>query len=547
MSRCFPFPPPGYERKHIPDDLDLLKEAKHKEKKHKKEKKDKEIKKDKERDGSDEKKHRDKKDRKEKHKEKKEKKEKHKDKRKDKEGCGKDKDKSSISEESTVAEKLEDRSGGKLQPKVHNKDRSGFGNEARSSSPFQGQDGGKPSQSFLSSQFNEESKFVQELDRRIRDDQRSGGSQLPERVAVLDNKDQEMVSRGAIRNSSGLLVAEKGDNKNKRTERQSDPQGVKNEFGGSKMMQSLIPNPKAKVEGVPKTVDEQNGRRWEEREKFKETGVVKQKDRVKEIPLKENDKDKEKKKEENAKIRKGDKNSSQCLFKNDGSNDPSSISGKHSVDLLKETYSNAGNEGNFRKRKDENTNGFLHESDIRPNKMQRLAPHQLTENGRKLDPFETPMKPSHNNHIIPNNARVDNRERLMNGFTGAHKPSPQKPKSSAVVAVVSNQITEASKVPGHDPPSVYKALKVPKIDDLIAEASRRPPHPDSKYLAEVLTVPKVEDWSEPDHQDWLFTEKGRAGMRKVEPVRDRDDQHVWSEAVHIESADICALPYVIPY
>ncbi|XP_042055277.1 DEAD-box ATP-dependent RNA helicase 42-like isoform X2 [Salvia splendens] len=547
MSRCFPFPPPGYERKHIPDDLDLLKEAKRKEKKHKKEKKDKERKKAKERDGSDEKKHRDKKDRKEKHKEKKKKKEKQRDKKKDKEGCGKDKDKSSISEESTVAGKLEDRSGGKLQPKVHNKDRSGFGNEARGSSPFQGQNGGKPSQSFLSSQFNAESKFIQELDRRIRDDQRSGGSQLPERVAVLDNKDQEVVLRGAIRNSSGLLVAEKGDNKNKRTEKQNDAQGVKNDFGGSKMMQSPMPNPKAKVEGVLKTVEEQNGRRWEDREKFKETGVVKQKDRIKESPLKENDKDKEKKKEENAKIRKGVKNSSQNLIKNDGSNDPGSITGKHSVDLLKETYSNAGNEGNFRKRKDENTNGFLHESDIRPNKIQRLAPHQLTENGRKLDPFQTPMKPSHNNHIIPNNARVDNLERLMNGFTGAHKPSPEKPKSSAVVAMISNQIAEASKVPGHDPPSVNKALKVPKIDDLIAEASRRPPHPDAKYLAEVLTVPKVEDWCEPDHQDWLFTEKGHAGMRKVEQVSDKDDQHVWSEAVHIESADIYALPYVIPY
>ncbi|KAK4489149.1 hypothetical protein RD792_004943 [Penstemon davidsonii] len=26
MSRCFPFPPPGYETKHRPEDLDILKE-----------------------------------------------------------------------------------------------------------------------------------------------------------------------------------------------------------------------------------------------------------------------------------------------------------------------------------------------------------------------------------------------------------------------------------------------------------------------------------------------------------------------------------------
>ncbi|XP_057766229.1 uncharacterized protein LOC130986742 [Salvia miltiorrhiza] len=558
MSRCFPFPPPGYERKHSTCDLDLLKEAKRKEKKHKKEKKDKERKKDKdkerekEKDGSDEK-HRDKKDRKEKHKDKKEKhkdkKEKHKDKRKDKEDRGKDKDKSSISEESTVAGKLEDRSGGKLQPKVHSKDRSGFGNEATSSSPFQGQNGGKPSQSCLPSQFSEESKFLQELDRRIRDDQRGGGSQLPERVAVLDNKDQEMVSRGAITNSSGLLVEEKGDNKNKRTDRKNGPQGLKNDFSGSKMVQSLVPNTKAKVEGVPKPVDEENGRRWEDREKCKETGVFKQgdkqKDRVKESPVKEKDKDKEKKIDVNAKIKKENKNCSQNQFKNDGSNDPGGITGKRSMDLLKETNSNSATEGNFRKRKDENTNGFLHESEIRPNKMQRSAPHQLTENGRKLDPFQTPTKPSHDKHAVPNSARVDNRERV-NGFTVAHKPSPQKPKSSAA-AMVSNQVSEASKVPRHDPPSVNKTLKVPKLEDLIAETSRRPPHPDSKFLAEVLTVPKVEDWSELDYQDWLFTEKGHAGKHKVESVRDKDDQHVWSEAVHIESADICAMPYVVPY
>ena len=27
MSRCFPFPPPGYEKKARPDDADLLKEV----------------------------------------------------------------------------------------------------------------------------------------------------------------------------------------------------------------------------------------------------------------------------------------------------------------------------------------------------------------------------------------------------------------------------------------------------------------------------------------------------------------------------------------
>lgn len=81
----------------------------------------------------------------------------------------------------------------------------------------------------------------------------------------------------------------------------------------------------------------------------------------------------------------------------------------------------------------------------------------------------------------------------------------------------------------------------------MAEASKRPPHPDSKYLAEVLTVPTM-DWSEIDDQEWLFTKAGPARKPDLEPVRvDNEDQHVWSEAVHIDSADVCALPYVIPY
>lgn len=338
-------------------------QAKRKEKKHKKEKKEKERKKDKEKekDGSDEKhrekdRDRDKKDRKEKHKEKKEK---HKDKKKDKEDRGKDKDKSSISEELTVAGKLEDKSVGKLHPKVHSKDRSGFVNEGKSSILFQGQNGGKPSQSCLPSQLNEESKFVQELDRRIRDDHRGAGSQLPERVAVVDNKDQEIVSRGDTRNSSQLLVEENVDKKNKRIDRKIDSQGVKNDFSASKMAHNVVPITKAKVEGVAKPVDGQNGRRLEYREKYMETGVVKQRDKQKDRVKESQTKEKEKKKDDHTKIKNENKNSSQNQFKDDGKNDPGGFTGKRSTDLLKETNINAANEENIRKRK-EYTNGFLH-------------------------------------------------------------------------------------------------------------------------------------------------------------------------------------------
>uniref|UniRef100_A0ACD6A8J7 Uncharacterized protein n=1 Tax=Avena sativa TaxID=4498 RepID=A0ACD6A8J7_AVESA len=91
MSRCFPFPPPGYHKTQRPDGqlashLLVVDKEKHKEKKHKKDKKDKDKKEGKEKKDKEKSKdkHRDKKDRKEKHKDKK--KDKSKDKSKESEG-----------------------------------------------------------------------------------------------------------------------------------------------------------------------------------------------------------------------------------------------------------------------------------------------------------------------------------------------------------------------------------------------------------------------------------------------------------------------------
>ncbi|CAN7002621.1 unnamed protein product [Brassica rapa subsp. trilocularis] len=64
MSRCFPFPPPGYEKKVRTEEADsLIKERQKKEKKHRKDKKDKETSRDRYKEGKERKeKHRDKKD-----------------------------------------------------------------------------------------------------------------------------------------------------------------------------------------------------------------------------------------------------------------------------------------------------------------------------------------------------------------------------------------------------------------------------------------------------------------------------------------------------
>ncbi|GFQ04284.1 hypothetical protein PHJA_002572300 [Phtheirospermum japonicum] len=517
MSRCFPFPPPGYERKHRPEDLDLLKEAKSKEKKHKKEKKDKERKKDKEKekDGSAEK-HRDKKDRKEKEKHK-DKKEKHRDKKDNKEDRGKDKEKSSISEESSVSRNAEI-SEPKLYPATNSKDRSNFPNEVKCSALLQDpKNGGKPSQ-------NEESKFVQELDRRIKDE-KIRGSQLPDRVAVAAKKDQE-----------------RGDNKNNRVDKNMDPQGLKNELSGNTVAQNLImPAVKSKGEGmIPRPVSEENGRRLEDKEKCKETVVgVKRGDKEKD---KGRGKDKDKEKEEKRKKKKDEK--AKLKSENDGSrkNNLGGFAVNKSTDILKVDDGNAVNEGNIKKRKDMGTNGFLHdqcglltENEIRPNKIQKPPPPlQSIENGRKLEPFPTPPKPFNDKQTVPKTVRVDNKDQsIINGTLEAPKPSPFKPNPPPPPAATRDS-------------NDFKRAAVSKMEDLVfAESSRRSPHPDSKYLAEVLTVPEnMSDWFDNDEQDWLFSKKVQS---KAKLVPAGEDVRVWSEAVHIESADVCALPYVIPY
>ncbi|PIN00753.1 hypothetical protein CDL12_26737 [Handroanthus impetiginosus] len=76
-----------------------------------------------------------------------------------------------------------------------------------------------------------------------------------------------------------------------------------------------------------------------------------------------------------------------------------------------------------------------------------------------------------------------------------------------------------------------------------------PPHPDLEYLSQILTVPKVE-WRLNDDaaQEWLFghldlkAKRPKLGSSQIESMKS-----VWAEAMQVESADVTALPYVIPY
>lgn len=193
MSRCFPFPPPGYEKKARIENEDLLKKEKEKEKKHKKEKKDKDKDKDKEKREKKEKKEKDKSDGK--HKDKKDKKEKHRDKKKEKDR-DKEKDRSNISDEKKFhglpgvqnGEKISDekilhgksegQSGDKFiqKEKGRDKDRSSTLDDKKHAGQFLGYNGQKVSQNSNLAEDFRDSKFVQ--GRRIRDEGPGAGTDL---------------------------------------------------------------------------------------------------------------------------------------------------------------------------------------------------------------------------------------------------------------------------------------------------------------------------------------------------------------------------------
>ncbi|KAK2973601.1 hypothetical protein RJ640_027511 [Escallonia rubra] len=604
MSRCFPYPPPGYEKKARPEDIDLLKKVNHfslifcvdkrglgvwgvgtgegkeekmgferavkvvlhkeqyvkrlllpcvleknRERKHKKEKRDKEKKEKGRSDG----KHREKKERKEKSKEKK------KDKEKDRD---KDREKSSATDEKGVERKHEDHNGENLHPKedergkqkgnsteerraatqfesfdgdkFHRKEERG--KEKISSSeekklvlPFQSHYGEKPLRTSPPVEETESSEFVLELCRRIRDEEEATGSQLAEGYTGTARKKDEGIEKFAVKDS-GMLAEGKEKYNDKRVDRKMDGQRIRD---GSKngVVQNLGGVVENRVEGIPRSMDE---RRVEGKEKSKgregddkRGDKRKSKDREKDSQGKVKDREKEKKKEK-AKEKSEHKTKDKDMMKDLNKNAPIALHNE-TAHLSQDCYSAAA-EGNPKKRKDIEMNGFLHDSELRPNKLPRPTSHSLTENDKKLEPYQcsSPFTSDNQEAVnnlkvdktcdsqrAANNFKVDSKERKLNGITATHPlpVSSSKPSSST-----GNQ------------------------------ASRKSPHPDTKYLSQVLSVPRMDEWSEFDDQDWLFSSK-KSPVKKpdVDSVGVKQEVRVWAEALQIESVDVFALPYVIPY
>ncbi|XWS22339.1 hypothetical protein CRYUN_Cryun29cG0025300 [Craigia yunnanensis] len=514
-------------------DIILDFQEKKKEKKHKKEKKDKEKgenKEKKEKDRSDGK-HKDKKDKK---------KEKDRDKEKDSGNNSEEKkfpghpegqNGEKTLDEKKLPGKSEGRSGEKFvqKEKGRDKDRTNFSGEKKLAGQFSGSNGEKISQkSHLAEDFRD-SKFVQELGRRVRDEGAGAGNHLVDKFMGNDWKRDEGMVR-LVAKTANTLVEEK--EKNKRSDdRKLDVQGTREETrsAGNAMVQNLAGAAKARVEGIPRQVENNTERQGEGKEKNKEKesddkirDKRKDKDREKKSHGKDKDRDKEKKREEKAKAKGEHRNLEQDNLKGSNKDDPLGTT----INLKTSHASKEGNKGavaekNLLKRKDLEKNGFFHVNDIKPNKLLKTtSTHPLTDNGRTSESWQAPIPLTSDSQGARTCPKVDNKEHKVNGIIEAQLLSVSPTKHFSASA-------QASQIDG-----------VPM----------KPPHPDSKYLSQVLSVPKMKEWSDFDDQEWLFhSNESQSKKPKVGFSETDEAPQLWAEALRIESADVCALPYVIPY
>jgi hypothetical protein len=543
MSRCFPFPPPGYEKKARPDDENLLAKEKHKEKKHKKEKKDREKRDRKDKDRSEEK-HREKKDRKEKSKDKKEKR--------------KDRDKGE-------KKKTSDEKNTSLPPP-----------QPPSLPP--------PPPENLADDTTE-FKFLFELGKRNReDDERATESHMVQKINLTSQRRAELpnyvVESNHASAETNKFVIERREESNEKNQNQSYTKDIE--------IDTSVKRSSYSVSSVGVTAEKQQ---MEEKEKSSsskrkhssgesKSDKHKDKDREKKSSSKSRKREK-KEKEEKTKEKKPDKDQEQIKLK-----ETSKISdGVRNIKPLSEILG---------KRKEPEVNGFLHENEVRPNKLPRPATsssNQITENGgSKAEPSRLPnsLTPPERKGVFVNNLKTNGSNLLPNPQITAdngkkteqsvHKISPSHSNSdnkTQLQTPLSNPVLENGRK--LEPcqtssSSQWKTgigvirkpdkkiqngtngltLSEPVVQEPVQEPVfkpppapvKKPPHPDSKYLSQILTVPTVESFDF-DDQEWLF---GNTDSRNSINIRTNSEPTpVWAEAIRVESDDITALPYVIPY
>ncbi|OIW17995.1 hypothetical protein TanjilG_31368 [Lupinus angustifolius] len=548
----------------------LHRAEKHREKKHKKEKKDKEKREGKEkkekegRDGKD----KEKKDKKEKHRDKKKEKDKHKDK-------GRDRDKSKISsaDEKGFSGQAVDPNAGKLhQNEIKQSDKKGILFEEKLTKQYTGHNGEKARENSHVAEESKDSKFLLELERRIKDNSGGAGNQLVQKFSNTNNHRKvegtvKLVPKGTWPDSKEKLKdmdldAKKIDGKEIWAEvRPIGNATVQNHAGNFHPRVDGMPRLveanfsrtlEATVEGKEKVMEKKDEgkekkvkeKKDEGKDKVKEKKDDKRRDKKKDKEKekkghgKDKDRDKEKKREEKAKERTELKNADQNKLKE--SNEAGFMGLNSFTQVLKNSHENAVSAENTKKRKDIESNGVPRANDNWPNKIPRPSPsHPFTENGRILEPCQVSIPNASDRLGVTTSVKVDNKESKMNGFVKAPPPFAASSNKAHIATVPTVPVTEPPAKPPH--PDA-------KFLSQVTQVSAKPPHPDTKYLSQVYSVPKMEVWSNIDDQEWLFSNS--SSQEKKPAVKSSevwDTRQVWAETLHIETADVYALPYVVPY
>ncbi|KAL8106583.1 uncharacterized protein LOC141671897 [Apium graveolens] len=660
MSRCFPFPPPGYEKKARPDEENLLEKEKRKEKKHKKEKKDKKEKKEKEgkhKKGkeSSEEKRRERKEKKERHKHKK-------DKIKEKE-----KEKKRPSEDNITAG----------LPECSTVDNPGSG--------------------CTQSDETSDLKFLVGLGKRIRDDDKTTEDLVAKKINLtgqICSGYPDKASVGNNGNSDGnaiLTEKRKYDSKNRERSNNSDARGIEN---GN--VQKFVVGQQRMVEGVTGLVGKNVEKRIVHNKIDEHNSSESRGD-------KRNERDRDGKKKSSTE-RKSEKepNMEQLPIAREKN--------RHAVCNDSITGSSQSNKNsNLSKRKELRINGFLHDDEIRPSKLQRplSCAKEVVENEKDLKPSKTLTK------SVPELAGMVDNHKLESKVPSSHRNTEDRSKFKATLpdiqfASVSHRTGDSNKVNNSVPSSpstlengktletlkagslssgcrrsdinqkvddkvglahpvlknvvVHKAAtltaagehgvighskvdnklnnavpssrsasengrtletlkassllasecarssSMQKVDDKLGLAHPvlenkgvqkaatltaaggheaighskvdnkehkvngfvkdkkphcsstrpsstvkqivgecpKPPHPDSKYLSKILAIPSIE-WSDFDGQEWILGSNRKSTEANPNSSQVKETKQVWDKALQLESVDMTALPYVIPY
>ncbi|KAG4990050.1 hypothetical protein AAZX31_11G259800 [Glycine max] len=529
MSRCFPFPPPGYtnkgyEKKATTEDVELLTKEKHREKKHKKGKRDKEKKEKRDKEGRDGKR-KEKKDKKEKHREKKKDKDKNRDKEKSKTGAA-------------IEKEFPGQAQGPNAGKLHQKEIKPIDKivllEDKLTKQFASNNGEKARENNHFFEENKDSKFLLDLERRIRDNDGGAENQLAQKFATAGHRKNE----GAVR----LVTKGSGtwpDGKERLQDKGIDTRMVDRReiWAESRPVGNITVQNNAgkfhhRVDEMPKSLENnfykpleaavEGKERVKEKKDDKHRDKKKNKEKGKKGHGKDKDRSKEKKKEEKAKENAEHENREQ-QNKLKESTKAGPLGSNSFTQVSRHIYENSAVGENLKKRKDIESNGIMHANDNWPSKLPTPSPSpsHLTENGRILEPCQISLQNTSDNRLAAaSNIKVDNKKRRTNG----------------IIEVLPSAVSSKT-------PTPTATLPAP-----VSEASAKPPHPDTKYISQVYSVPKADEWSDFDDQEWLF---GSSHSQERKPVVKSsevgDTLQVWAEAVHIEPADIFALPYVIPY